>query len=200
MKEKENTIKYPGLSEREVEISREKNGSNVIVTKKKDSILTKALDTFKEPMFILLIIAASIYFIVGEYIDGLIMLLFVLVICVIEFFQKQKTDKALEELNKLAALNVKVIRNKELKVVDSKEIVVGDVVLLEEGDKVPADGIIINGIIILILPLFIYLPFSHNTFNTCALGIKEWIIVIVIALLSVIPFDILKIINRDKLK
>ena len=54
-------------------------------------------------MFILLLVAASVYFIVGKYTDGMIMLLFVLVICIIEFLQEQRTDKAIEELNKLSA-------------------------------------------------------------------------------------------------
>ena len=91
-------------------------------------------------MFLLLIIAASVYFIVGEYGDGIIMLIFVIAVCFIEFIQESKTDKALEELNKLSSLNVMVIRNRKRKVVSSDEIVVGDIVFLEEGDKVPADG------------------------------------------------------------
>ena len=91
-------------------------------------------------MFLLLIIAASVYFIVGEYGDGIIMLVFVIAVCFIEFIQETKTDKALEELNKLSSLSVRVIRNKNEKIISSDEIVVGDIVILEEGDKVPADG------------------------------------------------------------
>ena len=94
-------------------------------------------------MFLLLVVAASVYFIVGEYGDGIIMLIFVLGICLIEFIQETKTDKALEELNKLASLNVKVIRNKNKVIIKSEEVVVGDIIILEEGDHVPADGKII---------------------------------------------------------
>ena len=68
------------------------------------------------------------------------MLIFVLAICLIEYIQETKTDKALEELNKLSALNVKVIREGKEEVISSEEVVVGDIVLLEEGDSVPADG------------------------------------------------------------
>ena len=93
-------------------------------------------------MFLLLIITASIYFILGEFSDGIIMLCFVLFISGIEFLQEQKTDRALEELNTLSALNIRAIRNGEITVIDSKDIVVDDIVLLEEGDKIPADGII----------------------------------------------------------
>ncbi|MGN0992685.1 MAG: cation-translocating P-type ATPase, partial [Bacilli bacterium] len=129
-----------GLSDKEVIESREKNGSNELVKKKKEPLILKILSIFKEPMFLLLIIAASVYFIVGEYGDGIIMLVFVIGICFIEFIQESKTDKALDELNKLSSLNVRVIRNGKEATISSDEIVVGDIVLLEEGDKVPADG------------------------------------------------------------
>ena len=129
-----------GLTDEEVILSRESNGSNELIKKKKEPLILKILGIFKEPMFLLLIIAASVYFIVGEYGDGIIMLVFVVAVCFIEFVQEAKTDKALEELNKLSSLNVNVIRNEKRMVVSSEEIVVGDKVILEEGDKVPADG------------------------------------------------------------
>ena len=129
-----------GLTDEEVILSRENNGSNELIKKKKEPLILKILGIFQEPMFLLLIIAASVYFIVGEYGDGIIMLVFVVAVCFIEFIQEAKTDKALEELNKLSSLNVNVIRNGKRMVVSSEEIVVGDKVILEEGDKVPADG------------------------------------------------------------
>ena len=129
-----------GLSAVEVINSRERYGINRLVEKKKQPLILKILSIFKEPMFLLLIIAASIYFIVGEYNDGIIMLVFVFVICFIEFIQEAKTDKALEELNKLSSLNVKVIRDGKEEIISSEEVVVGDVIILEEGDSVPADG------------------------------------------------------------
>lgn len=95
-------------------------------------------------MFLLLIITASIYFILGDVGDGIIMLCFVLFISGIEFIQEQKTDKALEALNTLSSLNIKAIREGKVVVIDSKDIVVGDIVLLEEGDKISADGIILE--------------------------------------------------------
>ena len=129
-----------GLTDEEVILSRENNGTNELIKKKKEPLILKILSIFQEPMFLLLIIAASVYFIVGEYGDGIIMLVFVVAVCFIEFIQEAKTDKALEELNKLSSLNVNVIRNGKRMVVSSEEIVVGDKVILEEGDKVPADG------------------------------------------------------------
>lgn len=129
-----------GLTNQEVLLSKEKNGVNQLSEKKKEPFILKILRIFKEPMFLLLIVAASVYFIVGEYGDGIIMLVFVLAVCMIEFIQEAKTDKALDELNKLSSLSVNVIRNGKQVFISSDEIVVGDIVLLEEGDKVPADG------------------------------------------------------------
>ena len=132
-----------GLNNEEVIESRNKYGPNKLSETKKESFILKIINIFKEPMFLLLIIAASVYFIANEYSDGIIMLLFVFGICFIEYIQESRTDKALEELNKLSSLNVKVIRNGLEDVITSEDIVVGDIILLEEGDKVPADGIIL---------------------------------------------------------
>lgn len=136
--------KYFGLTEREVINSRKIYGTNEIKKVKKENFIQKIIHVFTEPMFLLLITTASIYFILGEFSDGIIMLCFVLFISGIEFLQEQKTDRALEELNTLSALNIRVIRNGEITVIDSKNIVVDDIVLLEEGDKIPADGIILE--------------------------------------------------------
>lgn len=135
--------KYIGLTNEEVITSREKYGENRISEKKEQPLIIKILSIFKEPMFLLLLIAASVYFIVGEYLDGIIMLIFVLGICLIEYIQEEKTDKALEELNKLSSLNVKVIRNSKQIIISSEDVVVGDIIILEEGDNVPADGEVI---------------------------------------------------------
>lgn len=132
-----------GLNNEEVIESRNKYGHNKLSETKKESFILKIINIFKEPMFLLLIIAASVYFIANEYSDGIIMLLFVFGICFIEYIQESRTDKALDELNKLSSLNVKVIRNGLEDVITSEDIVVGDIILLEEGDKVPADGTIV---------------------------------------------------------
>ena len=134
---------YKGLTDKDVISSREENGFNELTKAEKESLIIKIIEVFKEPMFILLLIAASVYFIVGEYIDGCIMLIFILATSLTEFFQEEKTDKALEELNKLSSLNVKVIRNNTEQMITSDEVVVGDIVVLEEGDTVPADGIVL---------------------------------------------------------
>ena len=138
------TKTYPGLTDDEVSKSRVEHGANTLEQKRKPNLFQKIIHIFSEPMFLLLLITASIYFFLGEIHDGIIMLGCVLFVSGIEFFQEQKTDKALEALNTLSALNIDVARNGEHVVIDSKEIVVGDIVFLEEGDKIPADGIIVD--------------------------------------------------------
>ena len=138
------TQSYSGLSDAEVVESRAAHGSNETVKKHKASLLGKILHIFSEPMLLLLLITASIYFLLGEVTDGFIMLAMVGFVSGIEFFQERKTDRALEALDTLSALNVEVIRNGQKQLVSSTEIVVGDIALLDEGDKIPADGLILE--------------------------------------------------------
>ncbi len=140
---KETINKFKGLTKEEVKAAQEKYGLNQITPNKRKPFILKILSIFKEPMFLLLILASSVYFLVHEYSDGIIMLVFVLAICLIEYIQEAKTDKALDELNKLSSLNVKAIRNGKQIIISSDEVVFGDIILLEEGDKVPADGVIL---------------------------------------------------------
>lgn len=136
--------KLSGLTDAEIAKSRLEYGANVLRAQPKRNIFQKVLHVFAEPMFLLLFGAASIYFLVGEVTDGIIMVCCVLFVSGIEFFQEQKTDKALEALNTLSAINIRVIRNGKVAVVSSEDLVVGDLVVLAEGDKIPADGLILE--------------------------------------------------------
>lgn len=138
------TAQLSGLTDAEVVESRLAHGANVLQAESKRNIFQKILHVLAEPMFLLLLGAASIYFIVGEPTDGIIMLCCVAFVSGIEFFQEQKTDKALAALNTLSAINIRVIRNGKIIIVDSKDLVVGDLVMLSEGDKIPADGLILE--------------------------------------------------------
>lgn len=135
---------YNGLSENEVRDSFEKYGPNELSQEKKETFFHRVLDIFKEPMFLLLICTAFIYFILGEPKDGIIMLVFVVFISGINIFQEWRTDKTLQALKDLSAPKVKVIRNSKLILVDSREITVEDLMIIEEGDRISADGIIVE--------------------------------------------------------
>ena len=135
---------YVGLSDEEVEASRKTNGSNQLEPVKRGNILTKIAHIFKEPMFLLLAITATIYFALGSISDGIIMLVFVVFVSGIDIFQEWRTEKAIQALKTLSSLNTKVVRNNKVIEVSSDDLVVGDIVILDEGDKISADGHILE--------------------------------------------------------
>lgn len=137
-------MKYNGLNKEQVKQSINKYGKNELDKTKRITILTKIIGIFKEPMFLLLFITAIIYFVLGETRDGIIMIISVLFMCIIEIIQEWKMDKAIEALNTITSLNVTVIRDSKEQKISSKDIVVGDIVVLKEGDYVCADGKILE--------------------------------------------------------
>ena len=98
-------------------------GKNELTSKKKESFLHKILEVLSEPMFIMLIIAAVVYFILGEARDGSIMLIFVIGIISIDVIQQWKTDKTLSALKDLSAPTIKVIRDGTEKTINSSDLV-----------------------------------------------------------------------------
>ena len=135
---------YTGLTDQEVARLQQRYGKNEIIPEKKENFFGKVLGVLKEPMFILLFAAAFIYFLIGEPRDGTIMLFFVAGIAGIDIFQEWKTDKTLQELKELSDPRVMVIRESLLREIDSRELVPGDLMLLKEGEKIPADGELIE--------------------------------------------------------
>ena len=133
-----------GLSTKRAEELQVKFGKNELTPEKKKSILSEILKAFTEPMFILLLVAAVIYFILGEPRDGAIMLIFVIGIIGIDVIQEWKTDKTLEALKDLSAPHIRVLRDSEEKTINSADLVPGDLMLIAEGVKIPADGEIIR--------------------------------------------------------
>lgn len=135
---------FKGLTSKEAKELQEKYGKNKLVNEKKESFFRKILHVIMEPMFLLLIIAACIYFILGEPRDGIIMLVFVSGIIGIESIQEWKTDKTLKALKDLSAPHITVLRDGVEKLINSEDLVPGDIMYISEGVKIPADGIILN--------------------------------------------------------
>jgi Ca2+-transporting ATPase len=119
-------------------------GKNELSKVKKESFIKKIFHIVCEPMFLLLIVAAVIYFILGEPRDGAIMLIFVIGIISIDVIQEWKTDKTLNALKDLSSPHIKVIRDGLEKNIASFDLVPGDLMIIEEGIKVPADGFVIK--------------------------------------------------------
>jgi Ca2+-transporting ATPase len=133
-----------GLNKIEVEQSRIKNGFNSIEHQKKNNLLSSIIEMVKEPMFLLLLTATSIYFITADYGNGIFMAAAILLVSTISLYQESKSRNAIEALHKLTQPKSKVIRDGELIEIPSEEIVLGDCIQCEEGTFVPADGSIIQ--------------------------------------------------------
>lgn len=133
-----------GLTEEEVQRSRQKFGFNQMKQIEKSNWLKLLFDIVREPMLILLIIIAVIYLAVGNYGEALFMLAAIIVVSGISFYQDNRSQKALEELEKLNEPLSRVIRNSKIVEIPTHEIAVGDLCITEEGKMVNADGKIVH--------------------------------------------------------
>lgn len=133
-----------GLTSVEARQLQHQYGKNELTSQKKESFFKKVLHIICEPMFLLLIVAAIIYFILGEPRDGAIMLIFVMGVISIDVIQEWKTDKTLDALKELSAPHVTVIRDGKETMIASIDLVPGDLMMIHEGIKIPADGILVK--------------------------------------------------------
>lgn len=148
---KENNTSSNGLSDAEAAQRLEKNGKNKLAEGKKVSLIKRFLAQIADPMIIILIVAAVVSAITaafggeGEgYADVIIIMVVVLINAVLGVYQESKAEKAIEALQEITPPTSKVIRDGKLVSVKSQDLVVGDIVVLEAGDSVPADCRIIE--------------------------------------------------------
>lgn len=128
-----------GLNQSDAEKLLLKYGKNELVEKKKKSIWLIFLDQFKEAMIIILLAAAVISTFIGEVKDAVVILIIVILNAVIGFVQEYKAEKAMAALKKMSALKSLVRRNGDIIEIASSDLVLGDVVIIEAGNVVPAD-------------------------------------------------------------
>ncbi|MBQ8724457.1 MAG: cation-translocating P-type ATPase [Oscillospiraceae bacterium] len=133
-----------GLGNSQVLENRQKYGEHKLAEKKKKSALQIFLEQFKDFLVIILIIAAIISAITGDLESTIVILVVISMNAILGTVQTLKAEKSLDNLKKLSAPNAKVLRDGESKVIPSDEIVVGDILLLEAGDQIPADGRLIE--------------------------------------------------------
>jgi len=135
---------YSGLTEEQAAQKLLSEGFNELPSSKPKSIFTIALGVIREPMFMMLVACGTLYLILGDLQEGLMLMAFVFVIMGIEFYQEKKTEKALDALKGLASPRALVIRNGQTIRIPGREVVTGDIAILQEGDRVPADAMVLQ--------------------------------------------------------
>ena len=134
----------PGLSEAEAIQRLKLEGHNELPSSKRRNVFAIALEVVREPMFLLLIAGGVIYLLLGDIREAVMLLSFVVVVMGITLYQERKTERALEALRDLSSPRALVIRDKTQKRISGREVVRDDIIVLAEGDRVPADASLIS--------------------------------------------------------
>ena len=135
-----------GLSDADVVARLAAEGYNELPSSKPRSLIAIAVDVVREPMFLLLVASGAIFLAVGDVTEGLLLMAFVFVVMGITLAQQRRTERALEALRDLSSPRALVVRNGGRKRVPGREVVRGDLVMLAEGDRVPADAVVLESI------------------------------------------------------
>ena len=143
-------MKIIGLTEKEVEINREKYGTNDLTKMKKDSFMKKLFITFSDPIIKILLIALAlkVIFLFRDFnwYETIGIVIAILLASLISTISEYGSEKAFEKLQEEASLlKCRVIRNNKKVEIPVSDVVVGDIVCIEQGDKIPADGIVVVG-------------------------------------------------------
>ncbi|MDP3454534.1 cation-translocating P-type ATPase [Methyloversatilis sp.] len=133
-----------GLTEAEVAARRARDGWNELAVDRSRSIAGIVLEVAREPMFLLMLGAGALYLLIGDPQEAFVLLGFVLVIIAVTVVQQRRTETALAALRDLSSPRALVLRDGKVTRVAGREVVVGDRMLLNEGDRVPADGVVLS--------------------------------------------------------
>jgi Ca2+-transporting ATPase len=134
-----------GLTEEEARERLAVDGYNELPSTKKRTFFHILLEVLREPMFLMLIACGLLYLFLGDQEEAVMLMGFVVVIIGITFYQEQKTERALEALRDLSSPRALVIRDGKQQRIAGREVVRDDVVLISEGDRVPADAVLLTG-------------------------------------------------------
>ena len=135
----------PGLSAAQAAQRLAEDGPNALPGGHRRSLVTIALETVREPMFLLLLAAATLYMMFGDLQEGLTLFGFVVVTVALTLFQEGKTERAIEALRDLTSPRALVIRDGQPQRIAGRDVVRGDLLKLSEGDRVPADALLVSG-------------------------------------------------------
>jgi len=138
-----------GLSSREAKKRLEKYGLNQLKKNKKVSRIKIFIQQFNDFIIWVLIGATIISGLMGEKADAITIIIIVIINALLGFIQEYKTEKSLEALNRLAAPTAKIVRDGRIQIINAELIVPGDVSIIESGDRIPADGFLLEASTIL---------------------------------------------------
>jgi len=131
-----------GLREEDASTRLRQDGPNELLIQRKRNLLAIVLEVLREPMFLMLVSAGVVYLLLGEPGDAAMLLGFVVVVMTITIVQARRTENALEALRDLSSPRALVIRDGQRRRIAGREVVTGDLVILAEGDRIPADGLL----------------------------------------------------------
>jgi len=133
-----------GISARIAEDRLSEYGPNELPEKKKKSLLIRFFKHFNDILIYILLVAAAVTAFLGEYVDTIVILLVAIINAAIGFFQENKAEKALDNIRNMLSLKADIIRDGERKEIDATDVTIGDIILLNPGDKIPADARLIE--------------------------------------------------------
>jgi Ca2+-transporting ATPase len=135
---------HEGLTQQEAQRRLREHGPNELARERGRRLGSIVREVLREPMFLLLLAGAAIYLALGDLHDALVLIMWLFVVIGITVYQERKTERALEALRDLSSPRALVLRDGEERRIPGREVVPGDLVLLHEGDRVPADGILLD--------------------------------------------------------
>ncbi len=139
-----NMYKFDGLSQSQAQTRLQEDGLNELATAQAQNLWQIAWHVLSEPMILLLIACGSIYLMLGDWHDAVVLSGFVMGMVIISFYQEHKTERALEALRDLSNPRALVLRDGAQQTIPSNQVVVGDYLIVTEGDRIAADGILIS--------------------------------------------------------
>ena len=133
-----------GLTKAEVNQRLNKYGPNKIEEQERESLLKLFVSQFFDALIALLLVAAAISWLIGNHLDAIVILIVVFINSIIGFVQEYRAENAMEELKSLVSTEAHVTRDGQTKIIPAEELTIGDIVVIEEGNKVPADLMLIE--------------------------------------------------------
>jgi len=134
-----------GLSSNEAEKNIERFGLNEIKLENKKSALSIFFDQFKDILVVILALSTAVSFLLGEFLDAVVIFFLIILNGILGFVQEFRAERAVESLKNYISYKAKVIRDRKVDVIETKFVTINDIVIIEEGDRVPADGILVEG-------------------------------------------------------